>query len=192
MFVHLDLQNSVNFIIKQHTEKCKSPENQYRKNELGGTKLPYFYHPIEVSTLVWKWGAGTPIAMNASLGHDLYEDTLALEEDVIRVLGVDANAVIKELTYDATLQSKEEYLTNFMTTSITALVIKLADRICNVRDFMLGDGDYALKYWKKASSLIVTYGDRAEEIADFFGVNAAYNIDKAIDNLDKQLSKYRR
>lgn len=181
----------LNFIMKQHWQCSKSIENRYRKNELGGTKLPYFYHPIEVSNLVWKWGAGTPIAMNAALGHDLLEDTNTSEEVIELELGVHALAVIKELTYDETLQSKEEYLANFMTTSVTALVIKLADRICNTRDFMLS-GDYAPKYWKKASSLIVTYGDRAEEIADFFGVNVADNIDIAIDNLDKQLSNYRR
>jgi (p)ppGpp synthase/HD superfamily hydrolase len=100
MPVLLDLTDAVSFIKQQHSSNSKTPDNRYRKNPIGGTKLTYFFHPIEVSKLIWTWGAGTQVAMLGALGHDLYEDTNVTEEEVLRVLGSDADIIIKELTHD--------------------------------------------------------------------------------------------
>lgn len=187
MFIHLNLDGPIGFIAYQHTWNSRTPEGQYRKGAMGGVKLPYFYHPIEVSTLIWKWGAGTPLTMKAALGHDLIEDTLVLTEQIIANLGTEALAVIQELTFDDKLCTKEEYLATFKTKSIIALIIKLADRICNTRDFLLTDAKYAKKYWHKADVLFQIYGDRSDEIMNLFDENVIFAIDNSIDDIIQTL-----
>ena len=46
-------------------------------------------------------------------------------------------SIVKELTFDPKDMSKEEYMASFATKSIDAIIIKIADRLCNVMDFKL-------------------------------------------------------
>jgi (p)ppGpp synthase/HD superfamily hydrolase len=69
-------RNAVRFMISSHG-------NQDRKREINGVAMPYFTHPLDVMQLVWKWGAGSPRNILASIGHDLIEDCNLTEEEVV-------------------------------------------------------------------------------------------------------------
>ena len=76
--------------------------------------------------------------------------------------------IIAELTFEG--KDKNEYLRSFEHKSVQALIIKLADRICNVQDFKLvGDHTYASKYLHKADCLIEIAERRRDEIGSMWG-----------------------
>ena len=125
--------------------------------------------------------------MKGFLGHDLYEDTNVTEEQVIENLGPAANLMIHELTFDETKQTKEEYLADFANKTVESVVGKVADRIINTNDFLLGDKKYAKKYWSKAETLFAIYDDRVKLIAETFDLEVVLNINKSILAIENQL-----
>ena len=58
---------------------------------------------------------------------------------------------------------------SFGSKSVHALVVKVADRMCNTADFMSTNPSYAPKYWRKADDLFGAMMDRGEEIMKAFG-----------------------
>jgi len=74
-------------------------------------------------------------------------------------------------TKDKKEQAKEKdaYLKSFKYKPIEALVIKLADRICNVLDYKLTDPGYAVIYFNKAKCLFEFYQERRNEVVAQFG-----------------------
>jgi hypothetical protein len=68
------------------------------------------------------------------------------------------------------------------------LIIKLADRLCNVSDFMLIDNGYAVKYWRKAESLITICQNRFFEVADSYNKEVANNMDIAITAMSNKFN----
>ena len=67
-----------------------------------------------------------------------------------------------------------------------ALIIKLADRICNTEDFLLTDPAYARTYLEKANSLYIAVYERQEEIKQRFG-NAGIEAITEADDLDERM-----
>jgi hypothetical protein len=49
-----------------------------------GTR-PYYNHLDEVAQSAWDWGYQSPELLAACFGHDLFEDTIATPEDLIRL-----------------------------------------------------------------------------------------------------------
>jgi (p)ppGpp synthase/HD superfamily hydrolase len=139
-------------------------KNQVRKGERNGYHLPFIVHPISVMKRVWEWGFATPITMDASATHDTKEDTDITWEELMGVIGEEAADIVFELTYTGNSpEEKAEYLKSFRNKSLEALVIKLADRFQNVKDFMLTKPEYANKYFDKAKFLFQALTDRKDE-----------------------------
>jgi (p)ppGpp synthase/HD superfamily hydrolase len=156
-----------------------------RKESMNGfDPLPYISHPAEVMKLCWNWGCGSPLVLAAAALHDTLEDTDISESEIVICSGGDVLRVVKELTFippaganrQEAAMLKEEYLESFARSSIEALVIKVADRMCNVMDFYMTDRQYALKYFNKAAPLYQHMFFRHEEIAKVFGKDAEYKI----------------
>lgn len=148
-----------------------------------GSSLPYIVHPIGVLSLAAQWGVQSPVAHKACLCHDIREECPDVTYDqLVAVIGKEAADVCEELTFfPDTLSSlneadqKHQYMKSFMTKSVTALVIKMADRVCNTLDFFHGgDPKYAAKYWGKGKPLFEAFKTRCEEragreVQEFFG-----------------------
>lgn len=146
--------------------------NQFRSNAINGFKLPYITHPMEVMKLVWLWGAANEVTGPAAVLHDVVEDCNVSYEGLYSLFGLEVADVVLELTHYPEQSSKEEYIASFLdpqAKSVNALVIKIADRICNVRDFMIHPGSYAGKYMLKAKPLGEALVSREEEIIEAFG-----------------------
>lgn len=152
--------------------------SQTRKNKINGNVLPYFFHPIQVANLVFKFGAGTDDNMMAALCHDILNDTEITEQELLNATNQNVVNIVKELTYVPSNGTKEQYMLSFETASIEALIIKIADRLCNVADFKLTNPEYARKYFTKANSLFDSFRKRVgeDEILNKYGVNTEYSI----------------
>lgn len=167
------MQDVIEFVVDAH-------KGQFRK----GNKLPFIVHPFAVLSLITDWGVKCDITKNASLCHDSREDNPDVTyEKIKKVIGKEGADIVEELSFFPDPKSgvsvskqKAKYMDGFLTKSVPALVIKVADRICNTRDFYQTDPEYASIYWNKALNLFDVMITRGEEITKVFGPEVFTNM----------------
>ena len=120
------LYEAIHTIMKAH-------QGQIRK--LDGD--PYAVHPIEVSLLVSKWGAGEEVVI-AALLHDVVEDTLWTLEEVAAEFGPEIASLVafcseydKSLSWSVRKQAMIEKVRK--PGNMDAKLIILADKLCNLK-----------------------------------------------------------
>jgi guanosine-3',5'-bis(diphosphate) 3'-pyrophosphohydrolase len=95
-------------------------------------QTPYIIHPMGVVKILWKEGGiQDPAILHAALLHDTLEDTEATPRDIQFIAGASILSIVNELTHAP--------ITQFKTASLSAKIIKLADRIYNLRDLTNGN-----------------------------------------------------
>jgi len=108
---------------------------QIRKDE---EKTPYIIHPIGVSELLWDEGNIRSVnVLIAALLHDTLEDTDATEQDIREIFGERVLYTVKEVTNDPFMSSqenKQRQIDHAPSMSLDGQLVKLADRLYNVRD----------------------------------------------------------
>lgn len=169
--------NPVDFVVEAYEMAHVAHLGQWRK----GSGAPYMIHPLKVGERVGLWGISKerfPNVWAECFLHDGVEDTsLTLGAIEVR-LNREVASVVGELTFrnkrnDETAASysaaKAEYMASFVGKSVSALVVKIADRLCNVEDFLCEDETYAIKYWDKAKVLFDTFIARRDDIVRIFG-----------------------
>lgn len=180
----MDLQKIIEFAVESH-------KGQFRKH----SGLPYIVHPMAVMSMLSKWEIDDPLVLKAALCHDILEDCPNVtEQQIADVAGEDTLSVVKELTFICTDEShkpkqKSLYLESFASKSLHALVVKIADRICNIHDFIAEDPPYAAKYFRKASSLFNISVQRKLEITDAFGLSSFPRMRYAITKVCEQCTE---
>ncbi len=101
-------------------------------------QTPYFNHPIDVAEILWSVGAIRNIAiLTAALLHDVIEDTETKPEEVEGEFGRAILSVILEVSDDKSLPKetrKELQVQHAPHLSPGAKLIKIADKICNIKD----------------------------------------------------------
>jgi guanosine-3',5'-bis(diphosphate) 3'-pyrophosphohydrolase len=132
--------------------------NQFRSD---GTE--YIKHPERVANFVKKFKKSHNIdkLISAAYLHDTIEDTDATHEDLIKLFGGLVASLVQELTSDEEeikKIGKTAYLANKMSKmSSWALVIKLADRLDNVKDITTAKTpEWRSKYRKETEDIINT------------------------------------
>jgi len=136
---------------------AEAHQDQYRKN----SGEPYVTHPIRVyQRLAAMTEANLPEEVYCgALLHDTIEDTNATIEELSLIFGPRVGQIVSALTNDPDelrLQGKTAYLTQKMNgLDAECLLIKLSDRLDNVRDL----SSQALE-WSKA------YARSTKEILD--------------------------
>lgn len=139
------VQRALDFAYKAH-------KGQTRKDGV----TPYIVHPIEVMRVLQQSGVVDEVTLVIALLHDVVEDTPITSKHIYDSFGKSVADGVERLTKPEGMD-KSEYLETFLsyTQSQQHLVlIKAADRICNVLDFMTsGDGKYAWKYLNKADAV---------------------------------------
>jgi guanosine-3',5'-bis(diphosphate) 3'-pyrophosphohydrolase len=101
---------------------------------------PYINHPIALADLLWNAGGvrdATVIA--AALLHDTIEDTKTTAAELRRVFGAKVAGIVGEVTDDKKLpkeRRKELQVEHAAHISHSAKLVKLADKICNLRDIL--------------------------------------------------------
>lgn len=181
------IEKAIEFAVKAHA-------GQNRKHKVNGVAIPYITHPIEVMKKLYAWGAITETIAVAAILHDVLEDTSTPSFDILHDFGPNVLDLVKELTLivpdgisGGDKQAlKTQYMKSFEGKSLEALVIKMADRICNINDFILTDKDKAKAYKKEAAHLFVAFWERAKVVDDNFGTKVLGAI---IDDINEIVEK---
>ncbi len=109
--------------------------DQRRKDEEAS---PYINHPISLATLLWHEGGITdPMVIAAALLHDTVEDTDTRIDELRAEFGDEIADVVLEVTDDKRLTKAERkhlQIEHAAGLSRAAKLVKLADKICNLRD----------------------------------------------------------
>lgn len=109
--------------------------NQRRKDE---DASPYINHPIALaSVLVKEAGIHDHAVLAAALLHDTIEDTATTSEELLKNFGELIAGVVVEVTDDKSLPKAERkrlQVEHAPSLSRQAKLVKLADKICNLRD----------------------------------------------------------
>jgi guanosine-3',5'-bis(diphosphate) 3'-pyrophosphohydrolase len=99
---------------------------------------PYINHPIALArVLSVEGGVSDTTLLAAAVLHDTLEDTETTFEELKGRLGAAVAAVVLEVTDDKSLPKKERkrlQIQHASRISRRAKLVKLADKICNVRD----------------------------------------------------------
>ena len=128
MFPQVELLRAVGFAAERHRD-------QRRK---GADRSPYINHPIAVAELLAQVGGISDLAtLQAAILHDTIEDTETTPEELEEVFGAEIRDLVVEVTDDQRLPKpvrKRLQIEHGPHLSERARMIKIADKICNVRD----------------------------------------------------------
>lgn len=108
--------------------------NQRRKD---AEASPYINHPIALAHLLAGEGIEDAHVLAAALLHDTIEDTATTAEELLEAFGETIAGLVLEVTDDKSLpksERKRRQVEHAPHLSTGAKLIKLADKICNLRD----------------------------------------------------------
>lgn len=109
--------------------------DQRRKDAVAS---PYINHPIALANvLANEAGIDDERVLIAAILHDTIEDTETSEQELIREFGQEVTSIVLEVTDDKALSKPERkrlQIEHAPTISRRAKLVKLADKICNLRD----------------------------------------------------------
>jgi GTP diphosphokinase / guanosine-3',5'-bis(diphosphate) 3'-diphosphatase len=99
---------------------------------------PYINHPIALADVLVNEGGVTDVeVLAAALLHDTVEDTATTPEELERAFGARVAQIVAEVTDDKALPKAERkrlQVEHAASISSEAKLVKLADKICNLRD----------------------------------------------------------
>ena len=138
-----------NTIVKAYSYALKMHGNQKRKSG-----EPYIIHPLNVAYILADLGLDTT-TICAALLHDVVEDTKATYEDIKESFGEDIATLVEGVTKLSKLfkTAEEAQVENYkkmfiaMEKDIRVIILKLADRLHNVR---------TLKYLRRDRQIVIS------------------------------------
>jgi len=124
-------------ILSAATFAAERHRDQRRK---GRDASPYINHPLALAHLLAARGETDPTLLMAALLHDTVEDTATTFEDIERAFGREVADIVREVTDDKTLAKAERkrlQVEHAAHLSRRAMLVKLADKICNLEDILV-------------------------------------------------------
>jgi len=122
------LIEAIAFAAERHRDQRRKDPN----------RTPYINHPIALMrVLSVEAGVQDPVVLCAALLHDTVEDTGTTPEEIEARFGAEICAVVMEVTDDKVLckaERKRLQVEHAAGASEAARLVKLADKICNLRD----------------------------------------------------------
>ena len=110
--------------------------SRQRRKDVDGT--PYINHPIAVVDTLWRIGGLRHVpTLVAGILHDTVEDTDTTPQELRCLFGEEVAAIVLEVTDDKALPKPERkrlQVEQAPRKSVPAKCIRLADKICNLRD----------------------------------------------------------
>ncbi len=99
---------------------------------------PYINHPIALMHVLWiVGGISDPLILAAAALHDTIEDTETTEEELRTTFGEEITQIVVEMTDDKSLPKEDRkrlQIEHAYGMSREGALVKLADKICNLRD----------------------------------------------------------
>ena len=114
---------------------ARKHRNQRRKDR---EATPYVNHPLAVARVLWQEGrVRDPIVIAAALLHDTIEDTRTSKTELLKAFGPKVAEIVAEVTDNKRLPKKTRkrlQIEHAPYLSRDAKLVKLADKMCNLRD----------------------------------------------------------
>jgi guanosine-3',5'-bis(diphosphate) 3'-pyrophosphohydrolase len=117
------------------TQFAAQKHRMQRRRDADAT--PYINHPIALAVLLTEVMIDDPVVICAALLHDTVEDTETTFEELAEAFGEEVAHIVLEVTDDKSLSKAERkrlQIEHAATISPRAKLVKLADKICNLRD----------------------------------------------------------
>jgi guanosine-3',5'-bis(diphosphate) 3'-pyrophosphohydrolase len=131
-------QNHIALLVSAAAFAAEKHRDQRRK---GADASPYINHPIALANvLVSEAGILDVSTLVAALLHDTVEDTDTAVDELRRLFGDEITAIVLEVTDDKSLPKAERkrlQIEHAPHLSYRAKLVKLADKVCNLRDIRL-------------------------------------------------------
>ena len=129
------MSNDISRLLLAATFAADKHRDQRRKN---ADASPYINHPLAVATVLANDGGVTDVELlTAALLHDTVEDTSTSHDEITELFGNEVSDLVSEVTDDKSLpkeRRKQLQIENAPHKSDRAKQLKVADKICNVRD----------------------------------------------------------
>lgn len=135
-------------------------KDQRRKDE---AKTPYINHPIGVAKILTDEGGVTDVdVIIGAILHDTVEDTDTTMEEIGQLFGEAVRRIVDQVTDDKSLpklERKRLQIVNAPHKSFEAKLVKLADKLYNLRDLNRStpdgwDEERVVNYFKWAKQVI--------------------------------------
>lgn len=101
---------------------------------------PYINHPIALAhVLAFEGGISDATVLCSAILHDTVEDTATTVDELSEMFGPDVSSIVREVTDDKSLakdKRKQLQIEHAQHLSRGAKLVKLADKICNLRDLL--------------------------------------------------------
>jgi (p)ppGpp synthase/HD superfamily hydrolase len=142
------VDKAIKFAVKKH-------EDQYRKS----SGIPYITHCFEVMKQVSNYGVTDEDILAAAILHDTIEDCGVTHKELAAKFNQRVADIVLECSREGgdnvNKLQKYQFMESFSTKSTEAILIKIADRTCNVWDYTNTPGKqkYAAEYALQAYPL---------------------------------------
>lgn len=124
-------------LVKAMAFAADKHRNQRRKD---ADASPYINHPIALANVLANEGGVTAVTvLCAAVLHDTIEDTETTSEELTAVFGPQVTAIVLDVTDDKSLARhvrKQRQIEHAPHIREEAKLVKLADKICNLRDIL--------------------------------------------------------
>ena len=129
------LPEGMSLVLKALDFAAQKHRDQRRKDKEAS---PYINHPIELANVLWhEGGVNDPVVIAAALLHDTVEDTETSWQELRGEFGDEIADIVLEVTDVKWLKKivrKRLQVARARHSSERARLVKLADKICNLRD----------------------------------------------------------
>ncbi|MBV1713945.1 MAG: HD domain-containing protein [Desulfomicrobium sp.] len=129
--------NEIQILVRAIAFAAEKHSSQRRKD---AAESPYINHPIALVDVLANEGNVTDIeTLCAAALHDTIEDTATTADELKSIFGEKITSIVLELTDDKSLPKhvrKEKQIEHAPHCSPEAKVVKIADKICNLRNIL--------------------------------------------------------
>ncbi len=129
--------NEIQLLVRAFAFASEKHSSQRRKD---AAESPYINHPIALVDVLANEGNVTNIdTLCAAALHDTIEDTATTADELKSIFGEKITSIVLELTDDKSLPKhvrKEKQIQHAPHCSPEAKLVKLADKICNLRNII--------------------------------------------------------
>ena len=153
-----DSQPQIALVLRAAEFAAVRHRDQRRKGKDGS---PYINHPLALASLLAGCGIEDPVVLASALLHDTVEDTATTPRELAQEFGSEVAAIVVEVTDDKALpkaERKRMQIEHAAHLSDQAKLVKLADKVCNLRDLSHSPPDWPLErrreYFDWAKSVV--------------------------------------
>lgn len=182
------------------TMKAVTYANNLHKDQKRDDGAEYFEHPIRVCRYLLNHGIRDDVTLAASLLHDVIEDTSITKEELAEIFSEEVAHIVNLLSKKEKIAAEIYY--QDISTDIRAIIIKAADRACNIDDmincytierlvkYIRDTEEYVLPMMKNARRIYLEYSDALVAFRDH--IKGVVKVAKKVIELSQELEETKR